>query len=133
MSGKGLDVSGLRRLLGNIRGVKRDTRRFIEDCVKELANRLLAKVIPRTPSDSGVLRASWQLGPVVWETNGSCSVELLNAVDYAPYVEYGHRTANHMGWVEGKFMLTISVEELQRELPPLLERRMKQYLDRIWR
>lgn len=133
MAGRGFDTSGLRKLLGNIRQAKRDNRKFIEDCIKELANRLLAKVIPRTPSDTGVLRQGWQLGPVVWDADGSCSIELLNAVDYAPYVEYGHRTANHMGWVEGRFMLTISVEELEHELPALMQRRMKQHFERLWR
>ena len=29
-------------------------------------------------------------------------IEIVNPVEYASYVEYGHRTANHSGWVKVK-------------------------------
>ena len=45
------------------------------------------------------------------------------------YVEYGHRTANHKGWVSGKFMLTISEEELKTISPRILEKKLKKYLE----
>lgn len=44
------------------------------------------------------------------------------------YVEHGHRTANHKGWVRGQFMMTISERELQRFAPKVLENRIKDYL-----
>jgi hypothetical protein len=47
---------------------------------------------------------------------------------YASYVEYGHRTADHKGWVEGRFMLTISVQELERMAPALLEKKLIKFL-----
>ena len=50
---------------------------------------------------------------------------------YAGYVEYGHRTPNHKGWVKGVFMLTISEQELQEIAPKVLEARIKQYLEGI--
>lgn len=55
-------------------------------------------------------------------------VEIVNPVEYASYVEYGHRTANHKGWVKGQFMMTISEQELQRIAPQVLEAKIKKYL-----
>ena len=55
-------------------------------------------------------------------------VEIVNPVEYASYVEYGHRTKNHKGWVKGHFMMTISEQELQKITPKVLENKIKRYL-----
>jgi len=47
------------------------------------------------------------------------------ATEYAPYVECGHRTANHSGWVPGRFMLTISEKELQQDADKIVERKLE--------
>lgn len=126
---------------------------FIESCSKELAARLLAMVIKRTPvgeypaetgKKGGTLRRGW-----TGEKNqGSSSyvgnlkvhhfgkvyvIEIVNPVEYASYVEFGHRTRNHKGWVEGKFMLTISEEEIQRNAPKILENKLKKKLGEIFK
>ncbi|MDE5696604.1 MAG: HK97 gp10 family phage protein [Lachnospiraceae bacterium] len=56
-------------------------------------------------------------------------IEIVNPVEYGSYVEFGHRTANHKGWVRGQFMMTISERELQRIAPKVLEKRIKDYLE----
>lgn len=58
-------------------------------------------------------------------------IEIVNPVEYASYVEYGHRTRNHKGWVKGHFMMTISEQELQSIAPKILEKRIMQYLGSI--
>ena len=55
-------------------------------------------------------------------------IDIINPVEYASYVEYGHRTANHKGWVKGKFMMTISEQELEKIAPKVLENKIKKYL-----
>lgn len=55
-------------------------------------------------------------------------IEIVNPVEYASYVEYGHRTANHKGWVPGKFMLTLSEDYIRSIAPQLLEQRIKEFL-----
>ena len=55
-------------------------------------------------------------------------IEIINPVEYASYVEYGHRTANHKGWVPGRFMMTISEQELASIAPKVLEAKIKKYL-----
>lgn len=137
---------------------------FLEACAKELAARLLAKVIKRTPvgkydkpvkftssegkevsfqphtgKKGGTLRRGWTA-----QKNQSAStyvqnlnvnhfgdtfvIEIVNPVEYAPYVEFGHRTKNHKGWVRGKFMLTISEQELQTVAPAILQRKLAKKL-----
>ena len=121
---------------------------FIESCAKELAARLLAKVIKRTPvgqypkssgKKGGTLRRGW-----TGEKSQSASayaqslkvqhfgnvyvIEIINPVEYASYVEFGHRTRGGDGWVEGKFMLTISEQEIERDAPKILENKLKKKL-----
>lgn len=55
-------------------------------------------------------------------------IEIVNPVEYASYVEYGHRTPNHKGWVKGRFMMTISEQELEKIAPKVLENKIKKYL-----
>lgn len=159
-----------------------DVELFMEACAKELAARLLAKVIKRTPlgdyskdvevvakrdsknhkkgdvytkkinpsgKKGGTLRRGWTSqtheeaekgkgkSNVTEYVNkdlkincfgGTYVIEIVNPVEYASYIEYGHRTANHEGWVQGKFMLTISEQEIQSIAPKVLEAKIKRFL-----
>lgn len=78
----------------------------------------------------GHLRRNWQVGDVIKQGNAYV-VEIFNNVEYASYVEYGHRTRNHKGWVEGRFMATISMQEIERQLPKFLEKRQMELLEQI--
>lgn len=136
-----------------------DIDTFCRTCAKELAARLLAKVIKRTPvgdypdgsgKTGGTLRRGWTAGKENMSEKGNVigvrgasgyvssleinkvgdtyQIEIINPVEYAPYVEFGHRTRNHEGWVPGRFMLTISEKELESQAPKVLERKLMQYL-----
>ena len=56
-------------------------------------------------------------------------IEIVNPVEYASYVEFGHRTVDHKKWVQGKFMLTLSEEHIQKIAPNLLAQRLKTFLE----
>lgn len=122
---------------------------FMESCAKELAARLLAKVIKRTPVrkpedcppgvKGGTLRRGWTGGKSQSGANYADSlkinhygdvyvIEIKNPVKYASYVEFGHRKRNHSDWVEGKFMLTISEQEIQANSSKILESKLKKKL-----
>lgn len=103
---------------------------FVEECIRELAARLLAKTIARTPVDTGDLRRGWTIG-AIQRVGDNFLVEIINPVEYAMYAEFGHRTRNHTGWVEGRFMLTISEAELEREMPAILNRKLQQFMNRF--
>lgn len=75
----------------------------------------------------GHLRRSWQVGSVKRQGNGF-TIEIFNNVEYASYVEYGHRTRNNKRWVVGKFMLTISLKEIEALLPAIADKHAKRFL-----
>ncbi len=130
-------------------------------CSKELAARLLALVIPRTvvgdyPAGSGkvggTLRRGWtskthaeaasgkgKNGKPIKEYVASLPVrkvgnyyiiKIINPVEYSPYVEFGHRTKSG-GWVDGKYMLTISEERLKQIAPRVLEKMLYQKIREV--
>jgi len=114
---------------------------FSESAIKELAARLLRKVIKRTPvgeypvksgKKGGTLRRGWTVGEVV-KVDGGYSVEIINPTEYASYVEFGHRTRDHKGWVEGRFMLTISEQELEADAPRILENKLNKFLGDVFK
>jgi len=133
-----------------------DVEAFCRDCARELAARLLAKAIKRTPvgqykpstgKTGGTLRRGWtaateaqaQAGGsanakayadalTIHKAGDTYNVEIINPVRYASYVEYGHRTRNHKSWVRGRFMLTISEQELAAQAPAILERKLMKFL-----
>jgi hypothetical protein len=135
-----------------------DLDKFCEDVTKELAARLLRKVIKRTPVGEytdgkvgGTLRRGWttdsnreaELSSTFGGGTGAAKyandlpitkvgnvyqIEIINPVIYASYVEFGHRTRNHTGWVKGQFMMTISEKEIETIAPKLIEKRIMEYL-----
>ena len=155
-----VDIQGFKKLQEELNKMK-NYNDFVEPCAKELAARLLAKVVRRTPvgdysrevevvakRDSkkykkgdtykkkinpsgkmgGTLRRGWTIGEIKKE-GGVYNIDIINPVEYASYVEYGHRTPNHKGWVEGHFMMTISEQELQTIAPKVLENKLRKYLE----
>jgi hypothetical protein len=106
---------------------------FLIECVKEIAARVLAKTIARTPVDTGELRRGWTIGQIQRTPDGGYLVEIINSVEYSLYVEHGHRTADHTGWVEGRFMLTLSLKEIEAEMSSFLNRKLQQFINRHMR
>ncbi len=110
---------------------------FVESCAKELAARLYARVKKRTPvgeypkstgKQGGTLERGWTIGEIKKEGD-KYVIEIINPVEYASYVEYGHRTANHKEWVKGQFFMTIAQQEIETITPKVLEAKMKKYLN----
>lgn len=143
------NIDGLKQFRDELNKLQ-DPNVFVESCAKELAARLLRMVIKRTPvgdypastgKKGGTLRRGWtgqkhSSAQTYAETltvhhfGGIYVIEIVNPVEYASYVEHGHRTANHKGWVKGQFMMTISEQELERIAPKVLENKIKKYLGR---
>lgn len=127
---------------------------FIEECLKDMAKKLIRKIKQRTPVNTGLLRDSFQIGSIV-KVGSNYEIEVYTDVEYASYVENGFmahwvpgywegkqfvydpnaktgmQVGEKGGWVEGKFMLKISEIELQRELPKFMQRKQMQLLIKI--
>lgn len=134
-----INDSDLKKLKRELEKQNKSVDDFIQSCAKELAARLLRIVTKRTPKGDypkgsgkkgGTLIRGWTTGTIIKE-GSSYKIEIINPVEYASYVEYGHRTANHKGWVKGRFMMTISEQELEKIAPKVLENKIKKYLEGV--
>lgn len=139
---------------------------FCEAAAKELAARLLAKVIKRTPVADpstwkkpvkgyvgGTLRRGWTAKTHEEAENGkgkgqnvkqfvesmtiakkgdTYEIVVENVVRYSPYVEFGHRTPDHKGWIPGHFMMTISADELESAAPKIIEKKLMKFLKEVF-
>lgn len=124
-----------------VRFEKIEQEKFLEKTVKEIASRMLRRVVFRTPvgeyptssgKAGGTLRRGWTIDPKVTKRGPVYEIEVFNATNYASYVEYGHRTRNHTGWVPGQFFMTIAADEVEALTPKILEKRIMQHLGEIF-
>lgn len=76
----------------------------------------------------GNLREKWFVSDVKREGD-TFYIELFNNVEYASFVEFGHRIKNAGKWVEGRYMLTISMKEVEAILPKIIDKHTKNLLE----
>lgn len=136
-----VQFDGLKEFQKIIEEMEKEKEQLMIDTIKELAGRLLRKVIKRTPSDTGNLRRNWTVSDV--RKNGeNYEIEVSNSAEYASYVEFGHRQTPgrfvpaigkrlKKSWVKGKFMLTISENELQKQAPAVIEKKITEWLKKL--
>jgi hypothetical protein len=124
----------------NKRIEKQNVTEFCRIVAKELAARLLAQVIRRTPvgdygkaKKGGTLRRGWtakteeeaaagsgrgdavayaQALPIT-KSGNVYEIEIINPVHYASYVEFGHRTRKSSTWGQGAKAAPATGEEVQ--------------------
>ena len=155
------DYKQLQRLRDSLATLQSmDMDRFCTEVSKELAARLLALVIPRTPvgqypkssgKKGGTLRRGWTSKTQadaasrggsndakayaealpVRKSGNAYIIEVINPVEYASYVEYGHRTTKG-GWVPGHYFLTLSEQDLESLAPAAIERKLELQLRQVF-
>lgn len=90
----------------------------------------------------GNLRRNWTIGQV-FKNGNLYSVEVINPTHYASYVEYGHRQTPgrfvpvlgkklKRAWVPGRFMLTISENEIKENMDAILEKKLDSILKKVF-
>lgn len=96
--------------------------------------RFIAEVKPRTPVDTGDLRNHWKLDGIT-RSGDTLQVWFVNPMTYATHVEYGHAKPYKAGaaegsedWVEGYFMMTVSLEIIQRNMPARFNQQFQAFL-----
>lgn len=157
-----VDYRQLQKLRDNLQKLQdMDLDKFCEDVSKELAARLLALVIPRTPvgqypkssgKKGGTLRRGWTSKTQadaasrggsndakayaealpIRKSGNTYTIEVINPVEYASYVEFGHRTRGGDGWVPGQYFLTLSEQDLERLAPGVIERKLEALLREVF-
>ncbi len=127
--GINIDYKELSAYASSITVMKKDFNKFLRKFLLEMAERILARVKPRTPVDTGELKRSWELGEVQG-MGKNISVEILNGMEYATDIEYGHRIVvdgSEVGWYEGRFMLKISIDEIRKQMPARYQVEFKKF------
>jgi hypothetical protein len=105
--------------------------RFIRDFMLEMAYRAERRIKKRTPVDTSQLRRNWKVGRVEKQGNAYV-VEIYNNTDYASFVEFGHRAGVDLTkWVDGRFMMTISMKEIEGQLSRYLQKRQAEFLEQL--
>lgn len=116
-------------------------QKLTEQVLLELANRVLRLTKQKTPVDIGTLRRSWQVGEVV-RHGDYLEIEIYNPVEYAEFVEYGHRQEPgryvpalgkrlKQSYVPGQYMLTLSIKEVEALAPALIGKRSDEFMRRL--
>lgn len=89
----------------------------------------------------GTLRDAWTVQ--IEKQGDNYVVTLLNPTEYASYVEYGHRQqpgryvpalglSLKSSWVKGKFMMTISMQEIKPIIPKMVEKAVYEYMKEVF-
>ena len=138
-----VDFSALERWSKQIYTAMADNaaQKLTEQVLLELANRVLRRTKQKTPVDTGTLRRSWQVGEVV-RHGDYLEVEIYNPVEYAEFVEYGHRQEPgryvpalgkqlKQSYVPGQYMLTLSIKEVEALAPALIGKRSDEFMRRL--
>jgi hypothetical protein len=128
MAKGGFDYRQFKAFYENMNRLAEGHRKFIEGFLLQMALRLLAKTKKRTPVDTGDLRDSWYLSKIA-RRGDDVMINIINPKLYASHVEFGHMTVNRTSWVDGYFMCTVSMQEIEREMPKRFAAAWKKYAE----
>jgi hypothetical protein len=103
--------------------------REIELAFVELVAETVDIIRNETPEDTGWLKEGWKASNIK-RSGGSLFVEISNGVEYAVYVNFGHRTRGG-GWVNGIFMMEKGLAEVQQIIDEYLEEAFERALMKL--
>lgn len=103
-----------------------------------------AKTEQEAQSGGGLDPVAYAASLPIAQNGGTYTIEIVNPVSYASYVEFGHRQQPgryvpalgkqlKVAWVEGRFMLTMSEQEIKALAPGLLQQMLEQALREVFR
>ena len=129
---------------------------FMKQLLQDIANLVIRKTKRRTPYSSGNLRRNWKATSVK-KVGDNLFVDVYNNLEYASFVENGfraHWVPGHWegnvfvyeqdakegmyvgkdsgGWVEGQFMLKISVKEVENKMQKIIDAKSFVLLKKIF-
>ena len=119
-----MEIQGLNELIKSLDKSSSNYKKEAKKVLNKIGVRLKYKVSSKTPEDTGVLKKSWKYRTVS-ENEGILS----NNVKYAPHVEYGHRTRGEKSFVNGRYMLTKSVKDIESEL----DNQLSILIENLWK
>lgn len=136
----GIQVRGLDSVLSRLNEAQTDE--LCTEIVKGVTARLIDGAKKLTPVRTGYLRrgftagrevdgSTYMLTETVTKQGRTFKYTLINSVEYAPYVEYGHRKKNG-GAVEGRHMLKKAEQQVDAELDNYVAKKVEKKLKEIF-
>lgn len=133
----GFDYSDFKNYRDRFNTMYRQFHKWLNDFMLKEGMRFIAEVKPRTPVDTGDLRNHWQIQGMSREGD-NIQVWFVNTMHYATYVEYGHAKPYKAGateggpdWVQGYFMMTVSIDVINRNMPKRFDSAFTSFLDSL--
>lgn len=152
-----VDTSQLKAFSDKIKALSTTQKEaFFEQACKGMAGRYLALVIPATPvgkstsgangvtHEGGTLRRGWAIDAnSASNMDGGYSITITNSVEYASYVENGHRQTPGRyvpaigkrlvaSWVNGQFFVKTSEDALETQAPTILNSMLDSYIRTVF-
>lgn len=131
------DYSEFQQFRNNFAKLTREFDSWMHRFLLNEGLRFIAEVKPRTPVDTSDLRNHWKLDGIT-RSGDTLQVWFVNPMHYATHVEYGHAKPYKAGaaegsadWVEGYFMMTVSLEIIQRNMPKRFDKQFNAFLDSL--
>ena len=109
-----MEIQGLNNFIRTLNNASNNFDEEASKSLNKISQKLIAKVKLKTPVGKvkgGTLRRSWRV-----KKEGELVRIIYNNIHYAPHVEYGHRTRGGKSFVDGRYMLTKSVQEIEGTL-----------------
>lgn len=100
---------------------------------QRIAQLTIRKVKKLTPVDTGDLRNNWKYDVI--KKGDSYIIIIYNQLEYASFVENGHRivvAGKTLGWVEGRFMLKLTADEMERIAPNMWQKEIDKEMRRLF-
>ena len=134
MSRSGVDYSSFLRYRNNFNKMYQQFDSWLNTFLLNEGMRFIAGVKPRTPVDTGDLRNHWQLDGIT-RSGDTLHCWFVNTMNYATFVEYGHAkpykagaTEGSADWVPGYFMMTVTLDQIERSMPARFDSAFRQFL-----
>jgi hypothetical protein len=131
------DYSQFQQYRNNFAKLTREFDGWIHRFLLKEGMRFISEVKRRTPVDTGDLRNHWKLDGIT-RSGDELRVWFVNSMYYATFVEYGHAKPYKAGaaegsddWVEGYFMMTVSLEVIQKNMPARFNEQFKLFLESL--
>lgn len=137
-----IDFSEFEKYVKAMKATERDFNNFLRDFLLRMANEILRETKLKQSGhygedfkayDTGAMTNAWTLGSITG-SGRDISVEIINPMEYATDIEYGHRIVvgtgenkKEVGWFDGKFMLKTSIENIQRQMPAAYDIAFRQF------
>lgn len=126
----GFKYNEFKTFVENYENINKQFDTFLNNFLLKNALEALANTKRNTPVDTGDLRANWFIGNI-YRDGANLVVDLYNNKDYASYVEYGHLTRNRENWVDGYFMSTIAIDEIEKKIPKRFNSEFKKFMKQL--